>query len=530
MRTRSFHASALATLTLLGLSSQALAWGERGHHTVCEVATKLVTNTKQTGAFARFMLPKGHMMGHVCNLPDISWRSLNTPDGADDTIIDPRVGDEAHFINPENFTFKNDDGSPNTIAVPLNFRDVEKKAVEVLAAKHNTKQTPHQLTGSNWWRTQQLYSLAIDHGMKGLAGVKDLIGLEKAYDKDFKKLKKAEKDARADEIAARKAEVDKKKDYINTELRTMLISMGIMGHFVGDAGQPFHNSADYNGKESGHYGIHSYYESKIVDAIAADLPGEVYDSAQKDMADEKSALRAILATQDADPSYSGDKYNVIARMRQLSALAGVQMKTILETEESIPGFVKGELHKSKNPEGRPYADALESQYPEQYAKYRSMIVNEIGVSAKLLATFWDEIYATLDKRAKEISAELAADGSKPQYIELTKYYTTWDYPLDSPYIQPTYLVENTNDQSGPSLKALAAGLMAPPPALEPQAETRKIPGIKTRSNQGGDVWSGLKFLGRKIKGLFTNSSSDDEDEKELGEIDVDEHAHGGSQL
>src|SRR5581483_7192449 len=166
--------------------------------------------------------------------------------------------------------------------------------------------------------------------------------------------------------AACKAALDKQKDEVNMSLRSMLIAMGIMGHFVGDAGQPFHNSADYNGKESGHYGIHSYYETEIVDQIPASLQGEVYAAA---LADSEGYVAAILAEKDPDPSYSGDPYNVIARMRKLSDMAGQQMARILAIEDSIPGFVKGPLHKSKQPEGRPYADALKTQYPDQYKKF-----------------------------------------------------------------------------------------------------------------------------------------------------------------
>jgi hypothetical protein len=457
-------------MALLGGASQAFAWGERGHHTVCEVATKLVTNTKETAAFARFMLPKGHMMGHVCNLPDISWRSLPTPADADDTIVDPRVGDEAHFINPENFGFKKPDGSPNTGAIPLDFFSVEQLALPFAKADKNGKSPfPHQLTGSNWWRTRQLHQRAIDQGSTAIDQIEELVGLQRKYDSAYKGLKKAEKDAVKDQMAADKEAIDKQKDEINHSLRNMLIAMGLMGHFVGDAGQPFHNSADYNGKLSGHYGIHSYYESKIVDQIDAALPGLVYLSASKD---KNGVIAGILA--DTQPESKVDYLypSVLTRMRKVSAMAGLQMPEILSIEEAAIKKQEAIKHDkpleqgvftagkgSKEPENRPYADALstDKRFKDEFRRYRAMIVGEIGVSAKVLATFWDEIFATLNQKAKETGKRLATStgDQKLAYLDITKYYTTYDYPLDTGYIAPDYLKL--------SLKSLPGGMQPPPP-------------------------------------------------------------------
>jgi hypothetical protein len=436
-------------------------------------------DSKESYAFARFMLSKGHMIGHVCNLPDISWRSLEVPLGPDGqpmsgTILDPTVGDEAHFINPENFGFKNDDGSPATIKVPLKYAEVEKIADG--AKKPNM--TAHQTSGSNWWRTQQLYSLAIDHGTTAVSQIEGLVRMQAAYDFSFGRMSAAQKavvqTSLATEISgcsqdkdACKADLAKQKDNVNHSLRSMLIAMGIMGHFVGDAGQPFHNSADYNGKESGHYGIHSYYEAQIVDQIPASLQAEVYAAG---LADSEGYVAAILAEKDPDPSFSGDPYNVIARMRKLSDMAGQQMASILAIEDSVPGFQKGTLHKSVQPKGRPFADALKTSYPDQYKLYHDRIVGEIGVSARILAKFWDEIDANLDEKAKAAGARLAPalGDEKLAKLDYTKYYTTFDYPLDSPYIPPAYLV------GGLSLQPLPAGVALPPPASAPKTKPQRL--------------------------------------------------------
>ena len=61
--------------TLLGLflgSDHALAWGGRGHHTLCDVATYVV----QEKELHDFLTTRPHTMGHLCNIPDIYWRNL----------------------------------------------------------------------------------------------------------------------------------------------------------------------------------------------------------------------------------------------------------------------------------------------------------------------------------------------------------------------------------------------------------------------------------------------------------------------
>jgi S1/P1 Nuclease len=46
-----------------------------------------------------------------------------------------------------------------------------------------------------------------------------------------------------------------------------------LGHYVGDAHVPFHTTANYDGQLTGQKGLHSYFESKMVNAYVS--PGEV---------------------------------------------------------------------------------------------------------------------------------------------------------------------------------------------------------------------------------------------------------------
>ncbi|MBI2068996.1 MAG: hypothetical protein HYT79_00195 [Elusimicrobia bacterium] len=49
---------------------------------------------------------------------------------------------------------------------------------------------------------------------------------------------------------------------------TIGLNAGLMGHYVGDAAQPFHATYDHNGRSSGHAGIHSYFETKLVNELS----------------------------------------------------------------------------------------------------------------------------------------------------------------------------------------------------------------------------------------------------------------------
>ena len=83
----------LFAIFILLNTSLAFGWGERGHHVICEVASRLVKEP----ALARFLKSKGHQLGHVCNLHDVQWKSLGAI---------AKSGDAAHFMDPENLNYE----------------------------------------------------------------------------------------------------------------------------------------------------------------------------------------------------------------------------------------------------------------------------------------------------------------------------------------------------------------------------------------------------------------------------------------
>ncbi|MSP17937.1 MAG: hypothetical protein EXR74_00005, partial [Bdellovibrionales bacterium] len=57
----------------------------------------------------------------------------------------------------------------------------------------------------------------------------------------------------------------------NQGIFEFIVNVSLLGHYVGDASMPYHNTIDYDGWEKGRGGIHAYYESFSVEAMGLDL-------------------------------------------------------------------------------------------------------------------------------------------------------------------------------------------------------------------------------------------------------------------
>jgi len=56
---------------------------------------------------------------------------------------------------------------------------------------------------------------------------------------------------------------------------TVLREAGLLSHFIADSTVPFHGISDYDGVLAGQKGVHSYFESSLVDALENDLPERI---------------------------------------------------------------------------------------------------------------------------------------------------------------------------------------------------------------------------------------------------------------
>ncbi|MEZ4813850.1 MAG: hypothetical protein R3A80_01415 [Bdellovibrionota bacterium] len=219
-------------IVLLSFSAfpwKANAWGERGHHTVCDEASRLVTEP----VLRDFLKTRGHIMGHACNVPDIHWKSL-PPDVSG-------IGNPTHYIEPDMLGLSIKD-------TPTDFSDFIAK----LSTLGDASQLVHKV-GTLWWRADQLFNLAVKS---------------------------------ATNIAPSALPTNSMEEQLNSlpyneAIYGMMTNMGIMGHFLGDASMPYHNLADYDGYGAGRGGIHAYYESICPGEFGSELGVDVRDVAMK---------------------------------------------------------------------------------------------------------------------------------------------------------------------------------------------------------------------------------------------------------
>ncbi len=314
-----------AILTITLSSQMVSAWGGRGHDTICQAAVHLVQN-EELKSFLKYRV---FIMGHLCNAPDTHWRDL------------PRevsgVGSPAHYIDPEIL------GLP-ILQIPLDFAGL----VRDFTGKPNPykpgetiKSVPNEL-GSVWWRA--------DQNMRKLATLKPIF-------------------ARLPVPTERKDQTDPENPYNKTTFE-MLATMGLMGHFVGDVGQPYHNTSDYDGYDARHGGLHAYYEELVVAEF-----------------DENLFARIVRKARGLSGSAFNPTSSVLERMRHMSHLAASEIPAVLRADPIITESSEREEH------GMTLRTPAERQSAKiGLQRFDSLIVPQMARSAKLLAQLWDEGY------------------------------------------------------------------------------------------------------------------------------------------
>ncbi len=355
-----FFASVLFSISLF-TTQKILAWGGRGHDTICQSAVFLVKDK----TLKDFLRNKTNMLGHLCNIPDTYWRSL-TPE-------QNKEGAPTHFVESD------------VLGIPLKNLPLDMKAlIEKYQGSESQYQKglkiislPHEM-GSNWWRVNQLFEMSIADGKK----LKDLTA-----------------------PANSKQEQDSELPY-NKHLYSMLTNMGLMGHFVGDNGQPLHTNADYDGYDFGHGGIHAYYEDLSVSFFEEDLSSKIVAKAKK--IDSTKKLNQFM-----------HEKSVLEKMRALAVISNNEVKEIFKLD---PVITKSILREEK---GMKIKTAAIRKPPVEGKKvFENLIVTEMARSALLLAKLWDDIYVEIGepdlKAYKSYRYPHTPDFVMPDYYEIKK--------------------------------------------------------------------------------------------------------------
>jgi hypothetical protein len=175
-----------------------------------------------------------------------------------------------------------------------------------------------------------------------------------------------------------------------------------MGHFVGDATMPMHNSADYDGWNEGHGGLHGFYETQCVSHYGLKLI--------KDVETKAKHLRNKMG------SHFDSDIEVIDRMKEISVASYSEKTNMIKLDKVLaPSQVV------KNSDGSTKkVYAVRSPLNEACPAFRGQIIKELARASVTLAALWDQAF-----RAAQ----------RPQVA----YYISYRYPLTPDFVKLDYL-------------------------------------------------------------------------------------------
>lgn len=347
----------IASLSFVNFQ-KSFAWGGRGHDSICQAAVYLVQNKE----LKNFLTMRPHTMGHLCNVPDIYWKTLGSEVG--------QLGNATHFIDVEVIGLPLD-------KIPLDYKTIVK---EYTGSKNKFKEgtvysVPTEF-GSLWWRADQFF--------------RRIILLKSSFET-------------AEEPKNGKEEQDEKSVY-NSSVYSMMLNMGLMGHFVGDNAQPLHTTADYDGYKAGHGGLHSYYEEAVVAQFGEDL--------------QYNIAKEALKIRKKKPLFLTEK-TVVEKMRALALLTTKDLNLVFKLD---PILKKSELQMKNGMELKKAADRKDSS--EGLKVYKNIIVTQMARSSLLLANLWDEAYLQAGQPRlqayKSYRTPLTPDFIAPDYFDAEK--------------------------------------------------------------------------------------------------------------
>lgn len=320
------HLAAIAMMAVMSMPKKSFSWGGRGHDSICHAAVHLVQNEK----LKEFLKFRPHVMGHLCNVPDIYWKSLP----ADQR----KLGDPTHYIDPEVIGL-------SVEKIPLDFIAIQNEfqgQVNRFEPSKKIFSIPNDF-GSIWWRADQFFRLAVQNGQI----------------------------ASKTEKPKNKIEEQNESLQFNQGIYQMITMMGIMGHYVGDVSQPLHNTADYDGYKAGHGGLHAYFEEAVVVHFSERFVSEIVQAALK----QKNRL-----------GFKADE-STLEKMKRLSQITQKEIDLIYKKDPIIKRSV---LTEDKGMKIKTAAERKSSK--EGFNVYKEIILQQMGRSSLLLAHLWDQIY------------------------------------------------------------------------------------------------------------------------------------------
>jgi hypothetical protein len=304
------------------------------------------------------------MLGHLANIPDILWRNQGE---AIEKVNAPTHFLDMEYLSPE-MTFATLPRTPAAALARMKALCAAPPKGYVCAAKEGSG-PDESSAGTAPWRAGQLYRMTVEN------------------------LKAAFLDGKSDDAAIDRA----------------FVSAGIMSHFIGDLGNPYHATYAYDGWESGQGGIHSYFESAVVSAYRLALDQEVFDAALTGKGLERTLRQlpaANRATLSRDPVALAMALALDSRSR-LDAANAIDLRFAVVRKSGV------------GPDGKRVA-AERRDAAELRVRFHELTVERLATAAEVLAALWLDAWE---------------EAGKPDF----KGYRSFAYAIAPEFIPPDYL-------------------------------------------------------------------------------------------
>jgi len=396
------RASAVALLLFILTSSQALAWGERGHRVVAEIATRLVGTlapaTEAGADLGGFFLDRREIMGHLSNIPDTAWRNATEERRIEAVSI------SHHYFGPERVLSAPEAAEgPSFEAYLARVRRLPAR-YEEFKARYDGSETPlpgvpaaakklrvYEDVGVTPWRAQELYDLLVDafrcaKDKEGRSEPTRTVYIYAPVPSPFRLPSDATGETTEPPLPTYFCQPDLPRE---SDLHAAVILAGTLAHFVGDQGQPYHPTADYDGWVTGNGGIHGYFESRVVRALDEGLNTDVWTLAGRP-AFQEQVWENVGAELDPPAGVAQVLINMAAdavrhkeRVRQID-----DQVALLARSEPLEWGDYPWRHPGQRFEEAKRAPADRAEVTEAF---RPLIVERLATSAVVLARLW--VYA-----------------------------------------------------------------------------------------------------------------------------------------
>ncbi len=353
MSTRTLVQLCCAFLLVGSHSNTAFAWGQAGHQIIARTAVKVAQDRFNNPELTAAFLSNSDSLAALALVPDNQWKG-----GQPKEIVASLS--PAHFLDIEFMT----PGHIDLNTLPFRIGDASKLIMKLcptsgmsdkLECKTNAPTDKIlSATGSLPWRIGQMTDLLVE---------------------SFKKVKQLQ-DSNAS------------KDQIVQQVRVSLLYSGILAHFIGDMTQPLHITKNYDGGETSQKGVHSFFETKLIDAQPHGFDRQAYDYAMN-AKPATTILNQAAATTDR---VKVETWMPVEWSFMLSVESNKRMPTVLDMDRKFALIDQGNNGKpTANQGGKKSGLNMEvaRRSPDEIAeKFNEILVQRIGIASDFLALVW----------------------------------------------------------------------------------------------------------------------------------------------